>query len=231
MLRKIYWSYVVSIVLASPSFAGFYIGAGIGPEYAQFTQKSHVFDIRGNFNVLDEQNFSGAGIFGTFLGGYAWIHNWFHLAVEGNFNPSSLQHKSVNREYLHQNFLKSTYTIHYSEGISALPGVLLTENALVYGRVGYANGHVKIHNRTDPTVLSSTANRSGIRYGVGFRFGLSNQWALMADYSQTNYTKFTSHYFDPFGGVTKIARVYPVSAQFAFGIIYSFERPKPVFVK
>ena len=72
MLRKILCCSVVSLFLSSPSIAGFYIGAGIGPEYAQFTQKTHVFDNYGSFKVIDEQNFSGSGIFGTFFGGYSW---------------------------------------------------------------------------------------------------------------------------------------------------------------
>ncbi|KTC78835.1 outer membrane protein [Legionella cherrii] len=230
MLRKIYWGAVVSLVLANPSFAGFYLGAGIGPEYAQFTQKSHVFDNHGNFNVIDEQNFSGAGIFGTFFGGYSWIRNRFYLAAEANFNPSSVQYRLVNKEYINHDFKKTSFTIHYSEGVSALPGFLLTEDAVVYGRIGYANGHVALHN-SDNTVRSSVANRSGIRYGVGVRYNLTTQWMLMADYSQTNYEKFSSHVFEPFGGVTKNTRIYPVSAQFAFGVIYNFEKPKPVFVK
>ncbi|WP_133135276.1 outer membrane protein [Legionella rowbothamii] len=229
MLGKILCGSVVSLLLSSPSIAGFYIGAGIGPEYAQFTQKTHVLDNYGSFNVIDEQNFSGAGIFGTFFGGYSWTHNWFYLAGEANFNPSSLQYRLVNKEYIHKNFEKSSFTIHYSEGVSALPGVLLTKDAIVYGRIGYANGHVELHN-SDPTIRSSKANRSGIRYGVGMRYNLSNQWALMADYSQTNYEKFHSRVYEPNGGVYKSSRTYPVSAQFAFGIIYNFEKPV-VFVK
>lgn len=230
MLRKIYWGSVVSLLLVNPSFAGFYVGAGFGPEYAQFTQKTHVFDNFGDFNAIDEENFSGAGVFGTFFGGYSWVRNRFYLAVEGNFNPSSLQYRLVNKEYIHHNFKKTTFTIHYSEGVSALPGFFLTESAVVYGRIGYANGHVALHN-SDETIHSSVANRNGIRYGAGVRYNLTPQWTMMADFSQTNYEKFSSHFFDPFGGVTKNSRIYPVSAQLAFGVIYNFEKPKAAFVK
>ncbi|MBI2786599.1 MAG: outer membrane beta-barrel protein [Legionella longbeachae] len=230
MLRKIGFGYMISLVLATNSFAGFYVGAGIGPDYAQFTQKVHVFDNHGSFNVIDEQNFSGAGVFGTFFGGSSWIHNRFYLAGEANFNPSSVKYRLVNKEYIHRNFARTSFTIPYSTGVSALPGFLLTQNAVVYGRIGYANGHVALRN-SDPTIHSSIANRNGVRYGVGFRFNLVDSWTLMADFSQTNYEKFSSHFFDPTGGVTKNARIYPVSAQFAFGLIYNFDKPKAVFVK
>jgi outer membrane immunogenic protein len=232
MLRKIYWGCIVStiVLITPPSFAGFYIGAGIGPEYAQFTQKTHVFDNHKNFDVIDQQNYSGAGIFGTFFGGYSWIHNRFYLAGEANFNPSSVEYRLVNNEYIHRNFQKTTFAIHYSEGVSALPGFLLTPNAVVYGRIGYANGHVALHN-SDKTIRSNVANRNGIRYGTGFRYYLTDRWTLMADFSQINYEKFSSHTFEPNGGVTKKTNIYPVSAQFAFGIIYNFEKPKAAFVK
>ena len=230
MLRKIYWSSAVSLLLASPAFSGFYVGAGIGPEFAQFTQKAHVFDTHNNFNVIDVEHFSGTGVFGTFFGGYSWIYNRFYLAGEANFNPSSVKYQLTNYEYIHQNFSKTFFTINYSEGVSALPGFLLTDDTVVYGRIGYANGRVSLHD-SDPTVRSATANRSGIRYGAGVRYGLGNQWSLMVDYSQINYGKFRSHVFEPNGGVTKNTRIYPLSAQFAFGFIYNFDKPQTVFVK
>ena len=228
MLRKTHLAQLFSLLLASPAFAGFYAGAGIGGDYAQFTQKTHVYDDHANFNVIDEQNFSGTGVFGTFFGGYSWVRNWFYLAVEGNFNPSSVQYRLVNDDYIHHNLAKSSFTIHYSEGVSALPGVLITDNAVIYGRIGYANGHVELHN-SDPTIQSNVSNRNGIRYGAGMRYKIADQWTLMADFSQTNYTKFGSNVLS--GGVTKNSRIYPVSAQFGFGVIYNFEKHTPAFVK
>ncbi|WP_010652662.1 outer membrane protein [Fluoribacter dumoffii] len=229
MLRKANLLGIASLLLASPCFSGFYVGAGFGPEGAHFTQKAHV--VRpGTFNVYDTQHFSGIGVFGTLFGGYGWRHNRYYLAGEINGNLSSVEYKLVNDELLHRNFSKTTFSVKSSEGVSLLPGFFLSDLFLVYGRVGYANGRVKI-NESDPTIQSSTSNRSGVRYGAGVRYNMFSRWTLMMDYSQINYTKIKSFVFEPFGGVSKSTRIYPNTAQVAFGIIYNFDAPQPVFVK
>lgn len=218
-----------SLFLAHPSFSGFYVGAGFGPEGAHFTQEAHV--VRpGTFDVIDKNHFSGIGVFGTLFGGYGLRHNRFYLAGEANANISSVEYKLTNDERIHHNFSKTTFTVKYSEGVSILPGFFFSDAFLAYGRVGYANGHVKI-NESDPTIQSSSSNRSGIRYGAGIRYNVINNWIFMMDYSQINYSRIKSHVFEPFGNVTKDTRIYPNTAQVDFGLIYSFDAPKAVFVK
>ncbi len=229
MLRKMKLLGTASLLFASPCFSGFYIGAGLGPEGAHFTQKAHV--VRpGSFDVLDTQHFSGLGVFGTLFGGYGWRHKRYYLAGEVNANISSVEYKLTNDELLHGNFSKTTFTVKYSEGVSLLPGFFLSDIFLVYGRAGYANGWVKI-NESDPSIKSSSSNRSGIRYGAGVRYNMLERWTLMMDYSQINYSKIKSHMFDPFGNVTKDTKIYPNTAQVAFGVIYAFDAPKKLFIK
>ncbi|WP_412756625.1 outer membrane protein [Legionella bozemanae] len=239
MLRKTKLLGLVSLLLANPCFSGFYLGAGVGPEGAHFTQRSHVTRLgaisntagEGAFNVYDTEHFSGTGEFGTLFGGYSLRYKNFYLGAEANANISSVKYTLVNDELIHSNFLKTTFSIPNSEGISILPGYFFSDSFWAYGRVGYANGHVKIRE-SDPTVKSSTSNRSGIRYGAGVRYNLLDpRWTLMMDYSQINYTKIKSHVFEPNGGVTKIARIYPNTAQVAFGLIFNFDTPKKAFVK
>lgn len=220
---------IASLLLANPCFSGFYLGGGLGPEGAHFTQKAHV--VRpGSFDVWDTQHFSGIGVFGTLFGGYGLRYNQYYLAGEINANISSVEYKLINDELVHGNFSKTTFTVKNSEGVSLLPGFFLSDLFLAYGRVGYANGRVKI-NDSDPTIKSSSSNRSGIRYGAGVRYNMIDRWTLMMDYSQINYSKIKSHVFEPFGGVTKDTKIYPNTAQVAFGIIYNFDTPKKAFVK
>lgn len=225
---------ITSLFIASPSFSGFYIGAGFGPEGAHFIQKAHVVrpggPFQGGFNVFDTNHFSGIGVFGTLFGGYGWRHNRLYLAGEVNGNISSVQYKLENDELVHHNLSVTRFTVRYSEGVSLLPGFFFSDYFLAYGRVGYANGHVRIRE-SDPTIQSSTSNRSGIRYGAGIRYNMFDRWSLMMDYSQINYSKIKSHVFEPFGNVTKDTRIYPNTAQVAFGLIYNFDAPPPVFVK
>jgi outer membrane immunogenic protein len=215
-------------MLTTPCFSGLYVGAGVGPEGASFSQKSHVVGF--NFNVVDKEHFSGTGVFGTLFAGYGVIYNQYYLAVEGNANLSSVQYKLSNDEYVHRNFVKTTFTIKNSEGVSLLPGLFLSEDTLLYGRVGYINGRLKIRE-SDPTIRSMTKNRNGIRYGVGIRHNLTNEWTLMMDYSQINYASVKSTVFEPFGGVLKQTRITANTAQVGFGIIYNFDVPKKAYVK
>ncbi|WP_419420836.1 outer membrane protein [Legionella sp. D16C41] len=234
MLGKISTSLLLSLGL-TPCFAGFYIGASTGPEGALFYQRSHVtrpnFFGTGGFNVIDKEHFAGTGVFGSLFGGYGWAFNRFYLALEANANISSLEYKLVNDEYLHGNFLKTTFTVKRSYGASLLPGYFLSENTLFYGRVGYLNGRVKIHEGADPSIHSSNNDLNGIRFGLGLRHAFAPQWIAMMDYSQTHYEHIKSHTFDPFGSVTKDSKITPYTAQVAFGLIYSFDQPVPVYVK
>ena len=230
MLRKTSLVGILSLFLASPSFAGFYVGGAVGPEGATFSQRAHV--IRpGTFDVIDKEHFSGTGVFGSIFAGYGF-NFWgsFYMAGEINGNASSVEYDLVNEEFLHQNFSKTYFTVRYSEGVSFLPGYFLSENTLVYGRVGYINGRLKIVE-SDPTIPSFNTNRSGIRYGLGIRHAFTPRLTAMMDYSQINYSNVRGTVFEPFGGVTKATKITPNTAQVAFGLIYNFDVPEPIYEK
>ncbi len=229
MLEKTTALGLCALLLSPPCFSGFYLGAGIGPEGSHFNQNAHVIKL-GTFDVIDREVFSGTGVFGTLFGGYSWVHKRFYLAGEINGNMSSVEYKLTNKDYVHRTLSKTTFTIKNSEGVSLLPGFFLSENTVFYGRIAYANGHVKI-KESDPTIRSNTRNCNGLRYGLGLRHYLSTQWAFMMDYSQVNYQDVNSFVYEPFGAVAKTTTISPNTAQVAFGLIYNFDEPKKVFVK
>lgn len=47
----------------------------------------------------------------------------------------------------------------------------------------------------------------------------------MMDYSQINYKNIESHVFVPEGNITKDTTITPNTAQIAFGVLYSFDKP------
>ncbi|KTD11420.1 outer membrane protein [Legionella jamestowniensis] len=229
MLRKTTVGGLTLILAATPCFAGFYLGASVGPEGASFTQSAYV--TRPNtFSVVDRNHFSGLGVFGSLFGGYAWRHKQFYLAGEVNGNISSVEYQLTNDEYLHQSFSKTYFNIRHSEGIGLLPGYFLADTTVFYGRIGYANGRLKIVE-SDPTIQSITKNRSGIRYGLGIRHALTSRFTFMMDYSQITYQSVKSSVFEPFGTVTKHTKIRPNTAQVGFGVIYNFDQPEPMYVK
>src|SRR5687768_6065485 len=166
MLRKTTLCLILS--LASPGFAGLYIGAAIGPEGARFKKVSHVTRVN-TFDVIDTNNFAGVGFFGSIFAGYAKRINNLFLAGELNANLSSVEYEVRNDEYVHRNFQKSTFTVKSSQGISVLPGYYLNDATVFFGRLGYAHGKIKINEKTDNTIPSSEKWRPGFRWGVGIQ--------------------------------------------------------------
>lgn len=229
MLKKTNIISVLALLIATPCFSGFYIGAGVGPEGARFNRNAHITRT-GTFDAIDKENYSGIGVFGTLFAGYGWNYKRFYLAGEINGNISSLEYKLTNIEYLHGTLSQTTFTIKSSEGISALPGFFLTENTLFYGRIGYINGRVKI-SESDPTILSATKNCDGLRWGLGLRQNITERWTVMMDYSQTRYQSIDSFVFVPPAEVTKTTQIFPNSAQVAFGVIYNFDAPSKEYTK
>lgn len=230
MLRKAKITSLLTFFVTTPCFSGFYAGATVGPEGAIFSQKSHIILLQGPDTIEDKEHFAGTGVFGSIFAGFDRDYNRFNLAAEVNVNISSLQYLLVNDEALHHTFSKTTFRVTNSEGVSLLPGYYLSETTLFYGRVGYVNGRLKI-TESDPSINSITKNRSGIRYGVGVRHAVTPQFSVLMDYSQITYQNVKSFYFDPIGQVSKSTKITPNTAQIGFGFMYSFDKPKAVFVK
>lgn len=229
MLRKTYLTLITLLSISTPCFSGLYAGISVGPEGASFTQKVYVTR-PGDFSAVDRNHFAGTGVFGSLFAGYGRWWGPYYLAAEANANVSSVKYQLTNDEYLHQHFSKTTFTIKHSEGISLLPGYFLSLNTLLYGRIGYSNGRIKIVE-SDPTIRSANTNKGGIRYGLGIRHAFAPHLVFMMDYSQINYKSVQGIVFEPFGGVTKITKIIPNTAQVGFGLIYQFDQPPAVFVK
>lgn len=234
MLRKTGVSILIS-ALASPVYAGFYVGAAIGPEGASFDQTAQVVgnnssSPHGSFFVVDKNGFSGTGGFGSVFAGYGLTRDRFYLAAEANGNLSSVMHQLTNDEYLHGTISKTTFTVKSSEGLSLLPGYFVSQDTLFYARLGWISGQIRI-NESDTSIQSYNGSRNGIRYGLGIRHALTQQWIAMMDYSQINYQNIKSFTYDPVGMVAKTTSITPNTAQVAFGLLYSFDQPAKAYVK
>lgn len=84
MLRKTNLLGIASLLIASPCFSGFYVGAGFGPEYGHFKQRAHIISTNpshsfSSFDVIDVNHFSGIGMFGSL----------FYLVMVGNIIGST----------------------------------------------------------------------------------------------------------------------------------------------
>lgn len=218
---------------ASWSSCESYVGLGIGPESANFRQKSSVtraapFNTIINFDVIDKTHLAGKGSFGSLFAGYAMrfapcdtdCEN-LYLALEANADVRSVKFKFSNDEVLHANFNHTTYKMGRNLGISLLPGYLLTDCTLFYARLGYANGRFSIAT-TDISLVNMHKNLNGFRYGIGIRQAINDCFAVRMDYSHINYKRVKMSTFDPVGFTSKSTSVKPTTNRFELGIIYTF---------
>jgi outer membrane immunogenic protein len=222
MLKKSSMTGMVFGLFSSVSFgSGFYIGAGIGADTASFNKYGHISQLS-NFNTLDKTHVSGVGVLGTLFGGYAWMKQAWYLAAEINGNISSLNFKSTNEEYVHQNFVSTRFKMNNSFGISALPGYLWSDDTLFYGRLGYNNGQLKV--TTGDVSLGNISTRlNGFRYGLGLKQKLNDRFAVRVEYSQVSYGSASSTTFDALSSTLKENRISPTERLVELGIVYDLD--------
>lgn len=208
--------------------AGFYVGAGLGPDLGDFAQNARITS-PGNFDARDKTHHSGRGVFGTLFGGYSLSRDYWSLGAEVNGNLSSLKFKSSNYEYINLSFTNTKFRLRRNYGVSILPGFQYSENTLLYGRLGYANGNFRI-NTQDVSLKNINRNLDGFRAGLGLKQDLSEHLALRLEYSHIEYEKTT--FTGGSNGVVKYTIMRPTTNQFEFGVVYTFaERPALIITK
>lgn len=225
MLRKILSSLLL-ILLPSYASAAFYLGAGVGPQMIDFSQESHIY-MPGNLNVRDKNTLAANGYFASVFAGYDYYvlgpdlrTKNVYLAGEVNINASNVEHYSSNSELLKLVFSSTKYKMDHSLGLSFLPGFLVTESTLFYGRLGYSKGNFKIFT-TDSSLTPTNKNLDGFLYGLGVRQCVWKQIAVSLEYSQANYQGVKIH-TNTTNGVVKVVNISPVTAQVEFAMLYYF---------
>lgn len=210
--------------MPSCAMDGFYVGLGVGPEYANFSKKAS-FQRPPN-NVTEKIHLSGTGVVGSVFAGYERCFALcdcsdptLSLAAELNYDASTLQYKESNNEYTNQNFNFERYKLGRSIGISLLPGYMISECTVLYARVGYVNRDLNVIT-TEVTLPSLNKNRPGFRYGIGIKQFVCNNFAVRLDYSQSQYKKV--HIFGVDNRATKFTSIAPYASKFELALVYNF---------
>lgn len=71
--------------------------------------------------------------------------------------------------------------------LAARLGTKVTDNALLYGKLGYSNFRVGTAAIADGVTTSNTRNFDGVALGVGAEVGLGNGAYLKSEYRYSNY--------------------------------------------
>lgn len=168
----------VNVACANPAP---YIGAGLGITTNTTTSGSHFGSYRGvPFNVF-------AGYGGN-------VNESFYLAGEVG--------GTVGNATLNDN---GTLKTSYSYGASVIPGVMLSDHTLAFGRVGVVGTHFS----------SLDTTRAGAQFGLGMQTSLTQNLDLRGEYDYTAYKNVNALRFNDSSN--------PRTDAFNLGLVYKFE--------
>lgn len=211
------------LFLTTAIHAGFYVGAGIGPDSVDYKDVAHVFqqDNTGGlgFDVVNRSHLAGFGLFGSIFAGYGTLYKLFYLGAEINGNRSSTSSKISNYEYVHSNFVNTLITMKNSIGFTLMPGYQYSPNTLVYARAGITSSKITV-DTSDESLVNTNSRRNGFRYGLGVKHDINSRFALRLDYSRINYNSVISTALPT--GTTKTTSLTPIQQLVEFGIVVNF---------
>ncbi|RDI38378.1 outer membrane protein [Aquicella lusitana] len=201
MLKKFL---LASAILAATSTAAFadgpYVGASLGAE-------------AGSFNLKDDSgssvDFGGRGAVGSIFGGYgATVNQNIYLGGEvfANLTSTSADIK------VDSDNVKDSIKNKYGYGISFIPGVMLSDHTMVYGRAGLVRSRFEV-KESAPVSSSQSKTLTGGQLGIGIQTSLTQNVDLRGEYDYTSYRSAN------FSG----NKLSPATDQFNLGLIYKFD--------
>ena len=83
-------------------------------------------------------------------------------------------------------------------GVGVRAGVIIVPRVLLFAKLGYANGRVKVTgwDAMQGRSYSQAKTRGGTRYGGGLEVPVSDLIFLKAEYTYTDYSKWDAHFKD-----------------------------------
>ena len=155
---------------AAADFHGFHIGATAGLDRAAYD----------NVALGIDRSFGGF-VYGVSIGYDAKVSNAVTLGLEATLDDSTADWELTNGN----NFAEIDAGRDY--GLVARIGVKASDNVLVYGLAGYANGRIKGLARTNGVEQTGGADADGFRIGAGVEMALGSGFYTKAEYRYTDY--------------------------------------------
>ena len=166
-------------------FAGPYAGVQVG----HGALVSRNLGEREQSQSIDISRAGQGPLFGIFAGyGGAWRSFYAGLEAEADISRIdwNIEREPTGRIYSARRQL--------SFGGAARAGWLISNSALLYGRLGVAQTRFVIPYRTTNRSVRSEESRTGLRVGAGLEIGLGNRDRLRIDYTLTDYRKYDVEY-------------------------------------
>jgi opacity protein-like surface antigen len=170
-----------------------YVGANIGVNDTISNDNIAGFNISGrnpNFGI-----FGGYGATvnqNIYLGGEVFVSKTTGDIIDGGSSAEGDAYNLTNR---------------YSYGVSFIPGVLLSEHTMLYGRAGLINSSYK---ESSDFGHNDTTTSTGLQAGLGLQTSLTQNIDIRGEYVYSN--------FEHFGNDVK-----PTTDQVNLGVVYKFQ--------
>ncbi|QUS35385.1 outer membrane protein [Falsirhodobacter algicola] len=168
----------------APSFAGAYIGGGIG----------YAFGGDDDVGILTNDASNGlgnrragtlelGGPIGNVHGGYRWQQPGSRMVygVEGMATLGGVDADEESRGYKSSSVVKWTASIKGSVGFTVRP------DTLVYGFAGYSVGQSEYDITGAGGTVNETRNLDGYVVGLGVEKMLNERWSVRGEYQYSNY--------------------------------------------
>jgi outer membrane immunogenic protein len=177
-----------------------YIGASVGVNHQLFQEKVDSY----------KANFGGTGGIINIFGGYgARVNKNIYLGGEIFANTTT---GVVTASEVMDDAASLKLRTKYSYGASLIPGLMLSENTMLYGRLGVVK--TKFNEKAQiPGVPSLSENNTvtGGQFGLGLQTKVTQKMDLRGEYIYTDYNSF--HSLD--------SKVNASSGQANIGIVYN----------
>lgn len=226
MLKAYFYLCLLLFSISSISYGGnFYIGIGTGLDSTNFHKYLHIVQVNGNEVYYKDDNLSGNGAYIFGFIGYKWIINKFILSTELATQLSSLKyHGYVNDHYGNHEISRGDFTINKAYGLSLLPGYLIKNNTVFFGRIGMIKGNFKYWEfkikPSGTTGITETEWLNGIQYGIGIETSLAKNLQLRLEYIYTAYQTYIDNAFRLAPDLIRTIKLTPTSNQIALSLLY-----------
>ena len=212
---------IATAILTSSSVAlattnGAYIGANLGLDSVPYNMTSPTI---GSSKGAFEKGTRGTAA-NLFAGYGALVSQQAYLGGEIFVGGSSVDITTFDGTAGHNTTLTSKLRKGLSYGISFIPGYMVTDSTMLYGRAGLIRTRFNEKNTTTTLTdhIQSTLNQSasqtvtGKQLGLGVQSDITQNVAMRAEYTYTSYQSFNA-----LGSKYKLK-----DDQVSLGLVYSF---------
>jgi opacity protein-like surface antigen len=206
MLKKLVIAMTSAALLvgSSLSFAhyGVYLGADVGGNAGSWTTKD-------NYGV--NTKFSSRALIGTIFAGYGYNADHFYLGAEAFFNQAANKTGTKN---IDAGTVQRYASQKYGYGLSLMPGIAITDGALIFGRIGVVRTYFQVNDSSAIMSTPSSSNSiTGSQAGAGVQLAMTPSLDARAEYIYSIY------------GSTNNAdgKFTPRNNQANLGLVYKFE--------